>query len=1005
MAKLTQDEIKWILSIDAKGVNKEIAVTSSEINKLSQANKVMAADMKAAEKQIKETEREMAKLAKAGKEDSDAYRELQATRNSARADIDDYTRKIGDNNRAITENKKKIEELTAGMDINEMSMKQLRQRAAELKKQLDATSASANPKEFNALQKDLEKVNTRMFDVQNQGKGLVQQFASMNNPIGSAAKSVLGFGQALKALIANPVGLVIMAIVAAFYALKTAIMGSDEATTRYEAAVAALRTILDSLKRNVVEVVGAFINLITLDFAGLKENARNIADINKNLVDNAKSAWDAAIAEDALNDSIARNNDVTEVNKARIAELRQISRDVTKSIDERKKASDEALRLERNNYKMSVSNISGHYDVWKGKNKNLIDAMKRDSYAQFLEVEKYMEMVQDGTELTYEQRLELARLVNDITTTLDKGTEEEKEKFRSFFSELSTMQEQYFTENRRDVMAAARIEDEARREAEKAAKEAIEKKLEKAEFALQKELTLIKKQLVEKEITQAEHDRLVEQKTLETLNKKLEIQGLEAKKRAEIEQQILDFKLMALEQEKQFEKEREAILAEYQKAVMTDNERELQTIRDKHNNRIKVLKEQLEKELITEAEFNEFRAIILEEQAKELEQKKNDQKEIEATKQLAWQNEELEREKMIEMEKYATGLISKQNYEQAIINLEQEYALRSLEISNLSDEQKKAAKEKLLNFMIKKQEVETKKQEDEQKKRAALYSQFSEQIGTMLAGVLSGNEDLVKSSLKTIINLALDALEAQITMAIASASAQAFAQPDSVASFGASGAARAAILTALIKGAFAGVKAIVNSKLSGSKSSQPDSVTTTTTGSRVITGRQSGGFFNVSREQDGKRYIAKFDPSLRGYIKRPTVLVGDGPAGKSQEWVASNDALQNPTIAPFIRLLNDAQQAGTIRTIDLNHLMRARMAGFQSGGFLYDNPTADAMRNGGSSDPSLFLQKNGSIDPIMTELRDLLQHLKTNGVKAPIVLSELQRKQELLNSSQKIGSK
>lgn len=1005
MAKLTQDEIKWILSIDAKGVNKEIAVTSSEINKLAQANKVMAADMKAAEKQIKETEKAMEKLAKAGQQESEAYQELKTTRDSARDDIDDYTRKIGDNNRAITENKKKIEELTAGMNINEMSMKQLRQRAAELKTQLNATSASANPKEFQALQKDLEKVNSRMFDVGTQGKGLLQQFAAMNNPVGSAAKSVLGFGQALKALIANPVGLVIMAIVAAFYALKTAIMGSDEATTKYEAAVAALRTILDALKRNVVEVVGAFINLITLDFAGLKENARNIADINKNLVDNAKSAWDAAIAEDALNDSIARNNDVTEVNKARIAELRQISRDVTKSIEERRKASDEALRLERDNYKMSVSNISGHYDVWKGKNKNLIDAMKRDSHAQFLEVEKYMEMVQDGTELTYEQRLELARLVNDITTTLDKGTEEEKEKFRSFFSELSTMQEQYFTENRRDVMAAARIEDEARREAEKAAKEAIEKKLEKEEFALQKELTLIKKQLVEKEITQAEHDRLVEQKTLETLNKKLEIQGLEAKKRAEIEQQILDFKLMALEQERQFEKEREAILAEYQKAVMTDNERELQTIRDKHDNRIKVLKEQLEKELITEAEFNEFRAIILEEQAKELEQKKNDQKDIEATKQLAWQNEELEREKMIEMEKYAAGLISKQNYEQAIINLEQEYALRSLEISNLSDEQKKVAKEKLLNFMIKKQEVETKKQEEEQKKRAALYSQFSEQIGTMLAGVLSGNEDLVKSSLKTIINLALDALEAQITMAIASASAQAFAQPDSVASFGASGAARAAILTALIKGAFAGVKAIVNSKLSGSKSSQPDSVTTTTTGSRVITGRQSGGFFNVSREQDGKRYIAKFDPSLRGYIKRPTVLVGDGPAGKSQEWVASNDALQNPTVAPFIRLLNDAQQAGKIRTIDLNHLMRARMAGFQSGGFLYDNPIAEAMRNGGSSDPSLYLQKNGSIDPIITELRDLLLHIKTNGVKAPIVLSELQRKQELLNASQKIGSK
>lgn len=1004
MAKLTQDEIKWILSIDAKGVNKEIAVTSSEINKLSQANKVMAADMKAAEKQIKETEKAMEKLAKAGQQESAAYRELKSTRDSARADIDDYTRKIGENNRAITENKKKIEELTAGMDINEMSMKQLRQRAAELKMQLNATSASANPKEFQALQKDLEKVNSRMFDVGNQGKGLLQQFAAMNNPVGSAAQSVIGFGQALKGLIANPVGIVIMAIVAAFYALKTAIMGSDEATTKYEAAVAALGTMLDALKRNVVEVVGAFINLITLDFAGFKENARNIADINKNLVDNAKSAWDAAIAEDALNDSIARNNDVTEVNKARIAELRQISRDVTKSIDERKKASDEALKLERDNYKMSVSNISGQYDVWKGKNKNLIDAMKRDSHAQFLEVEKYMQMVQDGTELTYEQRLELARLVNDITATLDKGTEEEKEKFHSFFSELSTMQEQYFTENRRDVVAAARIEDEARRNAEQNAKEALERKISEVDYSLKEETKLLKQQLADRSITQEQYDRELEQKTLESLQRKLEIAGLEKDARIDIEQQILDFKIKAIELEKQLEKERADMAKNVRTSFMDKDNQELEAIREKYNKRNEDLRLSLEKEVITELEYNEYKAILLEEQETELEEKRKTQRETKAAQKLIEQNEEYEAEKMQLMEQYANGLLDKQTYNDLLLKLDEEYALRSLEISNLSDKEKLAARQKLLDMMIKKNEEETKKQEEEQKKRAALYAQFSEQIGTMLGGIIAGNEDIVKSSLKTIINMALDALEAQITMAIASATAQSFAQADSVATFGASGAARAAILTALIKGAFAGVKAIVNSKLSGSKSSQPDSVTTTT-GSRIITGRQSGGFFNVSREQDGKKYIAKFDPTLRGFIKRPTVLVGDGPIGKSQEWVASNDALQNPTVAPFIRLLNDAQQAGTIRTIDLNHLMRARMAGFQSGGFLYDNPIADAMRNGGSSDPSLFLQKNGSIDPIMTELRDLLQHLKTNGVKAPIVLSELQRKQELLNVSQQIGSK
>lgn len=999
MAKLSQDEIKWILSIDAKGVNKEIAVTSSEINKLAQANRVMTQDMKAAEKQIKETEKAMEKLTKAGKEDSEAYRELKATRDSARADIDDYTKKIGDNNRAIEENKKKITELEQGMSLNEMTMKQLRQRAKELQKQLEVTSASANPIEYKALQKDLEQVNTRMFDLKNQGKGLIDQFASMNNPVGSAARSVQGFGQALKALIANPVGIVIMAIVAAFYALRTAILGSDEATTKYEGVMVAFHSILDNGKRILTEYIALLGNLITLDFKGAKENIQNLSDMGKNMVENAKAAYDAALAEDALNDSIARNNDITEVNNARIAELRQISKDTTKTVEERKKASDELLKLERDNYKMAVSNISGQYDIWKGKNKNLIDAMKRDSYAQYVEVEKYMQMVQEGTELTYEQRLELARLVNDITTTLDRGTEEEKEKFRSFFSEMSTMQEQYFTESRRDVVTASRIEEEAR-------KDALEKRLQKIELSLNKETALLKQQLVDKQITQTQYDKLIEEKSIESLNKKLEIAGLEAEKRAEIEQQILDYKIKAIEQEKQLAIERESITAEFQKAVMTENERELQTIRDKNTARLKELQEHLEKELITETQFNEYRAIILEEQDKELEEKQNVQREVEAARKLESQNLELEQEKMQLMEKYASGLMSKQAYEEAILNLEQEYTLKSLDISNLSTEQKKAAREKLLNFMITKQEAETKKQEAEQKKRTALYSNFAEEIGTIMGGVISGNEDMVKSSLKAVINMALDALEAQITMSIASATAQSLAQADSVASFGASGVARAAILTALIKAAFAGVKGIVNNSLSGSKkSSGSSSSTAPATGSRVITGRESGGFVDTTRQQDGKYFRALMNPKRRGFIDRPTVIVGDGPAGKSKEWVASNDALENPTVAPIIKLLNEAQQAGNIRTIDLNHIMRTRMAGFAGGGFLSDNST-NTMKKSGTSDSSLYIQREGSIDmELIRETKDFLSYLKENGVKAPIVLSDLQRRQELLDKSQKIGSK
>ena len=325
MAKLTPDEIKWILSIDAKGVNKEIAVTSSEINKLSQANKVMAADMKAAEKQIKETEKAMEKLAKAGQQESAAYRELKSTRDSARADIDDYTRKIGENNRAIAESKKKIEELTAGMNINEMSMKQLRSRAAELQKQLNVTSYSANPKEYKALQKELSQVTSRMEFVGMQGKGLIAQFAGMNHPIGTAAKAVQGFGQALKALIANPVGIIIMAVAAAFTALKKAITSSEENMNKFQQLLAPLKVLFDALMLVIQKTAGAILDFVLKVVDGFAKFAEKIPFIGnkmKELNDKAKEGIELEKQKQQLRIR-ERETLVTNAKKERdIAELR-----------------------------------------------------------------------------------------------------------------------------------------------------------------------------------------------------------------------------------------------------------------------------------------------------------------------------------------------------------------------------------------------------------------------------------------------------------------------------------------------------------------------------------------------------------------------------------------------------------------------------------------------------------------------------------------------------------
>jgi hypothetical protein len=113
--------------------------------------------------------------------------------------------------------------------------------------------------------------------------------------------------------------------------------------------------------------------------------------------------------------------------------------------------------------------------------------------------------------------------------------------------------------------------------------------------------------------------------------------------------------------------------------------------------------------------------------------------------------------------------------------------------------------------------------------------------------------------------------------------------------------------------------------------------------SRVASGRESGGRIDVEREQDGKHFNAEFSPGKRGYIDKPTVIVGEGPKGRSKEWVASNAALENPTIAPLISLMDAAQRAGQIRTFDMSKYLMA-MQGRALGGSIEQGPAPYPLR-------------------------------------------------------------
>lgn len=165
-------------------------------------------------------------------------------------------------------------------------------------------------------------------------------------------------------------------------------------------------------------------------------------------------------------------------------------------------------------------------------------------------------------------------------------------------------------------------------------------------------------------------------------------------------------------------------------------------------------------------------------------------------------------------------------------------------------------------------------------------------------------------------------------------------------------------------------------------------------GARVATGLESGGSIDVERKQDGKMFHADYDPDKRGFIDKPTVIVGEGGYGHSKEWVASNAAVENPTVAPFIDIIDRAQRAGTIRTLDMNKFLVQQAQGRASGGYV--TPTVNDVRG---------VVKDSYKDTLIERLTDVLDRLSVDGIPASVSLNEIEQKQQLQDKARRFGSK
>lgn len=141
------------------------------------------------------------------------------------------------------------------------------------------------------------------------------------------------------------------------------------------------------------------------------------------------------------------------------------------------------------------------------------------------------------------------------------------------------------------------------------------------------------------------------------------------------------------------------------------------------------------------------------------------------------------------------------------------------------------------------------------------------------------------------------------------------------------------------------------------------------------TGYAEGGEIQVQRAQDGRSFRAKVDPARRGYVDRPTVLVGEeGP-----EYVISAEALKNPDIRAYADTIEQARRTGRLRSLRMEAVRPAQpVVGRAEGGFTQDGASA------GSIGVSPAVMQDLAR---LSETVDRLSAILEDGIEAEVVMT------------------
>lgn len=343
---------------------KRLLGSSNEaFNGLNRVAQIQAVSLQQVIQQLRQNEAAQEALLtkfKQGKVTSEEYATAQSRLSVQMAEL---KQQASDLNRSIEREIQLNRTVSGSLQEKRMILQRLREEYAQLNKEERENEKIGGQllNRIRELGRELKSVNGSLKETKDSSVNLTDALEQIPGPIGSGVsqfKQLLSVG---KSFMSSGVGIFVAGLTALFYGLKTAIEGSEEATTKMNATFAYAQSLWNIQKRMLTESAAGIYNLFTGNIDAANKNALAFLrlQLNQNLY--AKLSEKAYEEQVRINKLQERNNGLILANSAAIEQYRTQLMDVNKTFEERKKIGQEILKLEKENANLKLEPLAKDY--------------------------------------------------------------------------------------------------------------------------------------------------------------------------------------------------------------------------------------------------------------------------------------------------------------------------------------------------------------------------------------------------------------------------------------------------------------------------------------------------------------------------------------------------------------------------------------------------------------------------------------------------------------------